>query len=246
MLAFGNCDDGKTCTSNVCTGVQNGCLYPIIGGNCLIGGNCYTNNTTEPNNVCHICNSNAPTGWTNNSVDCEDGNVCSNDFCSGGLCSITSYQVDGYEPNNSRPGRAIPDASDCDGVGVRSLNATIYTPGDVDWFRYHHSDNTGCDFYPNVLLTNLPVDLDLEVYFTCADGDAPNDFSCLRGSRIAGAYGCRSTNSGTASEWVEISVNCTFAGAGDDHGYIDVYAYKWSGASDPTCQQPYTVQYGDD
>jgi len=242
-----NCDDGKTCTANNCTGVLNGCSYPIIAGNCLIGSNCYTNNTAEPGNVCRYCNSAAATVWTNRNGTCDDNNACTlGDFCSGGLCSIGSYDGDDQEPNNSRAGAlAIANSSDCDARMSHSQSNTIYGPGDVDWFRYHVSDNSFCNFYPNVQIANLPVDLDLDIYFTCGNGNTPKSFDC-QGATVLPGYGCRSANSGTTSEHLEIDVCCTTGCTGDDHGYIDIYVYKWPGASDPTCNQPYLLQWGDD
>ena len=247
------CDDGKTCTTNVCNG-NNTCSYPIIAGNCLIAGTCYSNNTTRPGNVCQKCTSaSAPTSWSNNNVSCDDGNSCtSGDFCGSGSCNA-SYILDNYEANNSTAGaRSITAVDDCSARQQWSLQATIYGPGDFDFFKYRHSDVTFCSMYPYFTLSNIPVgsDLDLYVYGRCANGTTPLQRECNAGTLVFenGAYACRSNATGTTSEVVEldfcctenvIGTNCT----GDDSLDITIEVRLWSGS--PTCNQPYTLTWGD-
>ena len=162
--------------------------------------------------------------------------------------------MDALEPNNAKAAaRAIANISDCDAVNSKSLTATIFPSGDEDWYRFRDTDDTGCDIYPDIQLSNIPssTNLDLEVYFTCVNGQTPTKFECDVGSKLAGASGCRSANGGTNAERITVDACCTedpVFGAnctGGDDGFLDIRVYKASG-SDPTCEQSYTLSWGDD
>lgn len=246
------CNDNLSCTSDVCNG-SGGCTYPLISGNCLISGTCYANNATQPGNVCSKCNtSSSTTSWSYNNVSCNDLDACSDsDWCTSSTVCDGTDRTDNLEPNNSRPGRNITNVNDCTDPAAYSLSATIYGPGDVDWYRFRDYDDAGCSLFPDVQLSSIPptADLDLQVYFTCVNGATPTKFECDRGTRVSGQYACQSTNGGTTSERVTIDACCTenFLGikcTGDDDGYLDVRVYKFSGTT--TCNDSYTLSWGDD
>lgn len=92
-----DCDDGLTCTTNVC---QNGqCVLDVVDGRCYIGGKCYSDGATSPDDDCLTCSSARSTlEWTNTCTTndvidsdgdcvptqeqgCHDGDVWSFDSC---------------------------------------------------------------------------------------------------------------------------------------------------------------------
>lgn len=250
-----SCNDNLTCTSDVCNGA-GGCSYPLNAGNCLINNSCYGNAATQPGNVCYRCNTaQSTTSWSfNNGVSCNDADSCTSaDSCLSGQC-VGNPVVDVYEPNNARIGSYIPNVGDCDDIDARTLNATVVpTSSDVDWYRYKSNDDS-CNYYPYVTLSDIPAtaDLDLEVFFSCANGANPLDykFECNKGTRVTspdGLPGCRSAASGTTAEAVELDVCCTRAFGinctGDDSGWLDVRVYKFSGTTN--CNQSYRLGWGD-
>lgn len=83
----GACDDGLSCTSDVCSGT---CVNTVMSGFCVIGGACVAANTANPANPCQQCRpALAQRAWSPapGSPPCEDGRFCtSNDTCSEGVC----------------------------------------------------------------------------------------------------------------------------------------------------------------
>lgn len=86
-----NCDDNNPCTTDSCSeSVTGGCVNTPIPG---------CTSCTKPNgdplpctatNLCFpaVCNFAAHT-CTNTTIQCDDGNACTNDFCLGGSCEAT-------------------------------------------------------------------------------------------------------------------------------------------------------------
>jgi hypothetical protein len=78
----GNCDDGLTCTTDICeaTGV---CSAAIDGSWCVIDGSCWPQGQVNLANQCEHCDPTASqTVWTPR----PDGSACSLGTCSGGVC----------------------------------------------------------------------------------------------------------------------------------------------------------------
>lgn len=83
--AASSCNDGLTCTTDVCSG--GACAHPIISGNCLIAGVCYANGTLRPGFPCQLCNSSvSTTNWSNVTA----GTVCAAASCTGSVFTAAS------------------------------------------------------------------------------------------------------------------------------------------------------------
>ncbi len=78
------------CTTDSCDEIGNQCLHSIDANWCAIGGTCYIEDTTNPQNVCEICNTaSSQTAWSaNDAASCDDGIYCNGaDNCdSSGTC----------------------------------------------------------------------------------------------------------------------------------------------------------------
>lgn len=84
------CSDGVSCTIDTCVETGGGsCQFPQQPNTCRIGNTCWANGDFEPGNPCRRCNASAnPTGWSNVSGSCDDGDPCTvNDACSAGVCA---------------------------------------------------------------------------------------------------------------------------------------------------------------
>jgi hypothetical protein len=91
-----SCNDGKSCTNNVCVGDRTQqCSYPVKGGKCLISGTCYNNGNKQSgsgNGACKYCNSsasktswsNAPSSWSCRSSYCNGLTFHKTDYCGNG------------------------------------------------------------------------------------------------------------------------------------------------------------------
>ncbi len=227
----GSCSDSNACTTTdkciggACVGTPKNCSY--LNDQCNTG-------------VCSggSCSKSAKSG------SCNDNNSCtSNDTCSGGSCSGSAI-TDNFESNNSYVGKHVSDVTDCAGLD-KSLSASLYPSGDIDWFWFKVSDTTGCDVQPKITLTPPSgTNYQLCAYFECNNG-SDVDLNCLEGSKVsgpkAGTAGCCSTKSGSQAESVRLGPQCSFAGLGDESGYIDIKVYKSSGN---TCSS-YTLKWGD-
>ena len=79
------CDDGFSCTINVCDG-QGGCSFPVAVGSCLIEGACIQAGTPHPTQACRVCE--GARAWS--AVDggtCDDGDSCTlGETCQSGVC----------------------------------------------------------------------------------------------------------------------------------------------------------------
>ncbi len=81
------CDDGLTCTTDLCDGSAASCDHDIISTSCLIDGVCRASGVVNLVNECQECRpSMDQTGWSprTSSVSCSsDGIPCTTDHCSG-------------------------------------------------------------------------------------------------------------------------------------------------------------------
>jgi len=225
----GACNDGDVCTINdvcsngSCQGTPKDCsaLSNQCNAGVCQGGGCVTQPKSGP---------------------CNDNDSCtSGDSCSGGKCTGTPNK-DAFEPNDGWVGKKIADRSDCD--GALSLTGSLYPSGDVDWYWYNATDDTGCSIYPEAWLEALPagVNYDLCVFLACKNGSSVS-VKCDAGSAAtdaSGEKGCCSSAGGSSSEHVKVNHECTWMGTGDDGVYVDVKVYRISGT--PTCS-PYTLKW---
>jgi len=136
-LSSADCNDGISCTDNVCD--QGRCLYPISAGTCYISGGCYNNGYVT--SQCYQCNTSYSNTawWIRTNYACNDGNACSyNDLCrSNGSCSGTAYGC----------GDGLSCTSDvCNGSGGCSypLIAGNCLIGGVCYARYAANPANGC------------------------------------------------------------------------------------------------------
>ncbi len=77
--ALQSCDDGKTCTTDVCD-VAAGCSTALKAATCLIDGQCFAEAQANPTNPCLVCTpGTSTTSWSN----AGDGTVCLASTCTG-------------------------------------------------------------------------------------------------------------------------------------------------------------------
>jgi hypothetical protein len=236
-----SCSDDLACTTDTCNG-QGGCTNTTKAGKCLINGICYATGNPNPNNGCEVCSNAKKWGWSDNDgAWCSDANACTeNDTCSGGQC-VSNYKVDNYEGNNTK-GQAynLGSVNDNEDYPKGSFSATLYGPGDQDWYRFYDNDKWNGQIYPRVDLKSIPVGSNYKLcaYFSCSGVSV----SCKSGtySTYNGLPGCCSNNGGNASEKVRLDNNCNGA---DDSGDVYVVVTRTSGSW--TCDS-YTLEWGDD
>lgn len=106
-----NCDDGNSCTNDLCNSA-NGCYYtPNTGNSCEDGDACTTGDTCasgscapggptvcNDSNACTVdtCDSGSGCVYTDNSAACDDGNCCTIDSCEPASGCV-------YAPNTAAP-----------------------------------------------------------------------------------------------------------------------------------------------
>ncbi|MFT5433974.1 MAG: hypothetical protein ACI9OJ_004686 [Myxococcota bacterium] len=127
------CDDGRTCTNDVCDG-SGDCDFLIAEGSCLINNVCYGPGDAHIQNPCVVCNpTNELTEWSlaNNgstcgdddacltagacqdgqcdadAVGCNDDNACTDDFCAGAAGCVF---VPNYDPCSDGDACTLGDA----------------------------------------------------------------------------------------------------------------------------------------
>jgi len=134
--------------------------------------------------------------------------------------------------------------------GGPSRSATLYGPGDVDWFKYHVDDVFGGFAYPRVQLT-IPANynFDLCLYIRCSDFDSSDVISCPAGtaadnSSVPGYKGCCSQKTGNLSEDVYLDSNGEFGCDSSDDDYDALVLVRNAGAN-WTCSASYTLVFGD-
>lgn len=253
-----SCSDGKTCTTDVCGGNgPNDCSYTVANNWCYISGNCYADNAVNPANSCERCNDIFNTTWSPKSGSCTDGDVCtSGDTCNAGQCVGTNVK-DGFEDNNTSSAyTSLTTKSDNSSFpgDASSATATLFGPGDEDWFRFLMLDNTNVtDLVPDVRvdISNIPINSNYQVcaYWDCTDATGEDEtISGCNGtaSTLNGHPGCCRNVSGSQTESVQFEGECNTTwvpGNDNDEGYVYIRVFAAPG-NQWSCQ-PYTITYGD-
>ena len=119
-------DDGLACTSDVCA--DGACTHAIAAGKCAIQGICYANGAKNPAKECSLCNTAAPTAWSNAAKDavCSDDNGCTkNDLCtSQGACVGTALTSLDCTDNNACTLDYCSGTSGCDHQPLEGTSCT--------------------------------------------------------------------------------------------------------------------------
>jgi len=162
------CSDGLACTDDVCTGVANGCDYPIHDDACLIGGTCYAARGRADAGGCQACDpATSQTAWSSAPADwalaCDDDNPCSltdtcgaggcagvvEDDCDDGLaCTADSCNGDGSCSNTLTGGCLIDGACYVDGATVDGNPCQVCdtSVSTAQWTKLHLvTPEGGCD-----------------------------------------------------------------------------------------------------
>jgi Beta-propeller repeat len=88
-----NCDDGLTCTDDICK-AGGLCEFKAKAGFCAVGGKCYKDTDPHPSIPCLLCDSNnSGNQWTSgDGTPCDDQNLCTkDDTCVTGICKGSFY-----------------------------------------------------------------------------------------------------------------------------------------------------------
>lgn len=94
------CDDGRSCTDDVCLGNGN-CKFSVREGHCLIGNVCYADGELSPLDSCGLCDSKTSQNeFVDSAVDvCDDGSLCTTgDHCEAGICVGDPIDCDDNNP----------------------------------------------------------------------------------------------------------------------------------------------------
>ena len=78
-VATADCDDGLSCTNDVCNS-DGSCANPVKPGGCLIGNSCYALGDAKAGNKCLVCDP-AFNNKQFKSLTCDDKNSCTDDVC---------------------------------------------------------------------------------------------------------------------------------------------------------------------
>ncbi|MDP6942564.1 MAG: lamin tail domain-containing protein [Myxococcota bacterium] len=235
------CSDGLGCTTDWCVPGQ-GCAHEAAPGGCAVDGYCISDGAYNPNNSCQYCDEdNTQIAWTDQNLGpCNDDDPCTtNDLCVLGQCDGSAIQ-DTYEHNDSKT-----VATQLGGIGdgadwpAGQIGASLFGPGDEDWYHYTVSDDWLGSFAPRADLTVVPslVSYQLCLYMVCDDGEPVELKNCTAGEEATsadGMKGCCSTES------VQLEVDCD---SSSESGSLFVHVTRLSG---PWTCDPYAFQWGDD
>lgn len=103
------CDDGLSCTEDLCDRGTGRCSIGLRLDSCLIGGICYRDGDPDPFDACRVCRpARSAQDWTPTTT-CDDGDPCTlDDRCHEGRCAGSAYTCGGV---------GFCTASRCDGKG---------------------------------------------------------------------------------------------------------------------------------
>ncbi len=253
------CNDGLSCTTDTCN-PATGCTFPTSDGFCRINDGCYADNATRGGSgvdVCYECEpSESQSAWTfKTNKACNDNDACSNnDKCTNNACVGTPI-VDSYDANGLNNTRATADylgkelRADFD--NWHEFTASLYGPGDEDWYTYRANDDGASQVqpFPDVKLQGIPANMNYQlcVWWDCDDPGSGEQVDCQAGSpatALDGHKGCCSSNPGSASEHVKIKAGCDNATVFDDDvGTVIIRVYN--ATNNWTCSN-YTLLWGED
>jgi len=109
------CDDGLSCTTDICDTATGECSYTVVAGNCLFEGACYLEGEGPPNCTC------TPVGGQHEMIcGCVDSSECPDD---GLWCTLASCQADGTCAYDQSPDGCIdPTNNTCVAIGQTADN----------------------------------------------------------------------------------------------------------------------------
>ena len=119
------------------------------------------------------------------------------------------------------------------------VGASLFGPGDEDWFQYSASVTIWGSIAPRADLTVVPgaSSYELCLYMVCTDGEPAEIKSCHAGEEADGPGGLKGC---CATDSVKLEIDCS--GSSDD-GTVFVHIKHLSG---PWTCDPYAFQWGDD
>ncbi|NUN12113.1 MAG: right-handed parallel beta-helix repeat-containing protein [Myxococcales bacterium] len=137
-----NCNDSKSCTTDVCDGGTSQCIHTVGSGSCLIDGICYGSNEPNPQNPCQVCKPGQnKTTWSSqtNGTPCNaDNNGCTtSDQCSSGVClpGTTETCDDGLSCTTGSCVSSSATTFGCDQKptsGTCAIAGTCYDSGEIN------------------------------------------------------------------------------------------------------------------
>jgi hypothetical protein len=181
--------------------------------------------------------------------DCDDsdpnvspgaGETCNgaDDNCDG----VVDFAQDSWEINDDPPDYVDLGGVDDTGGWVDVSGANLSPQGDVDWYKFHDSDEYFGSIYPEATLTSNPGNFTICIFFECDNG-SNSDFSCENGTKVQdgpnadGVFapgGCCGTH--------KVKLDHTCGGTTDDS--VDVYIKVFSD-NNTTCES-YSFEAGDE
>lgn len=201
------CNDGLACTNDGCNPGTGACDYVPMPGPC---------DDSDPCTIGDMCNGSQCVG---NQVDCNDDNICTNDFCDGtGTCV-----------HNPMPGATCDDGDDCTFADECDAVANCVGQG------VNCNDNQACtmDFCEFGACQHLPMDSQCDDGIACTidicnpgsgcdnlqlpDGNSCNDgqfcfpnAQCFKGECVNKYPACADGNPCTLDVCNEVEQQCDF------------------------------------
>ncbi len=86
----GQCQDGDTCTNDVCDVTTGNCSHPPALGCCKQDSDCKKSGCSEVACQNATCQYTSKPGCCTAASDCDDGNPCTTDTCNAGSCSAVA------------------------------------------------------------------------------------------------------------------------------------------------------------
>ena len=243
LIDESTCADALGCTLDECVPGQ-GCVHTPAPGGCAVDGYCISDGAYNPTNPCQVCDAaSSQVAWTNKNLGpCNDESFCTtNDVCVLGQCEGMPIQ-DAFEHNDSKTTASqlgeSKDDMDWDD-DAKQVWASLYGPGDVDWFQYTAKDTFWGKIRPRADLTNVPDGSTYEIclFMVCDNGEPIELKSCFAGEESTSADGLDGC---CASDSAQLELNCE--GSSDD-GVVYV---RVSHVSGPWACDNYSVVWGDD
>lgn len=244
------CDDGDSCTTDQCesTGAMTfECTNEMSARSCTIDGLCVADGTTNPDNVCELCDVAAnASAWSMSTAMCDDADMCTTgDQCVAGTCQGEAPS-DAFEDNDtSADASTLEPTTDASDYPQATIEAQLFPDDDVDFYTFIDTDTFGGFVFPKVELRDVPSDSDYELcaFISCADGEDGAEATCEIGTaaRFEDMSGCCSNLEGDSDEEVRIGPNCS---GSDDSVNVLIRVQRVAG--EPMCAAPYRLLYGDE